>query len=55
MGKLDVDFETSAVWKPGEGAVILARGRKEREDRLLSDSRPKKRWYGIWVALRRHA
>ena len=45
--QLDVDFETSAVWKPGEGAVILERGRKELEDRLLSDSRSTKRWYGI--------
>lgn len=57
VGKRDVDFETSAVWKPGEGTVILERGRKEREDRMLSDSHSMKRWYGydIWVALRRYA
>lgn len=55
VGKLNVDFETSAVWKPGEGAAILERGRKERGHRLLSDSRSmKKRWYDTWVAFRRH-
>ncbi|TFK33264.1 amino acid permease/ SLC12A domain-containing protein [Crucibulum laeve] len=44
---LEVDFETDAVWRPGDGEMIRERDRREREEKVKMLSEKGGRWRAV--------
>jgi len=51
---LEVDFETEAVWRPGQGAVIRERDRLEDEARRGEEKKARGVLKTLWSGIKEH-